>query len=72
MTTGADGDTGGSKASQGYNGSIARNSRWALENNTSAETLSGGTATGKFVPVSLGDVFPPNETLLNPGEGDKE
>ncbi len=72
MTNGKSGDTGGSKATQGYGGSVGRNSRWALENSTGAETLSGDTATGKFVPVSLSDTSPINLTALNKNEGDRE
>lgn len=69
MTTGKSGDTGGTKAKQGPS-SLARNSIWALENSTSPESLSGETATGKFVEVSLMDTSPTNETAKNANEGD--
>lgn len=72
MTNGKSGDTGGSGASQGYMGSLSRNSHFALENSTGEETLSGNVPTGKFVKVSLADTNPPNMTKLNPKEGDPD
>ena len=47
-------------------------SDFVLNNKISAEAMSGGTAMGKFVDVSLGDVCPINETYMNKGEGDPE
>lgn len=58
------------EGTQGFPGAASRNSKWALFNKQPAEALSGSTATGKFIPVDLADVMPPNQTKLNPYEGD--
>lgn len=49
---------------------LGENSKFVLGNSTGSDTLSGDTATGKFVPVSLSDTSPSNQTVSNPAEGD--
>lgn len=49
--------------------SLTRNSRWVLTNKQPAEAMSGNTSTGRFIPVSLADTSPTNQTALN-NEGD--
>lgn len=52
---------------------LADNSDFALNHSTGADTLGGTSAMGKFVPVSLSDTNPANETAsgVNRGAGDK-